>query len=107
MENDLQPLYVEEAKFDVNLKFNVKKEEGKEVIKKIGKIEITFFEGRDKRPVTRIVMDPYSADSIADALKNISTQVIKELDNPNIPPQIKEQMKSGKNQVSKEIDYVG
>ncbi len=93
MNVNVQPIYADEANVNANIKFNFEKiNENEEKIRKIGRIDIMFFDQLTKTVVSRIVLDPFTAKVLGNMLIQNANKTIGELDSPNVPEEVKKQM---------------
>jgi hypothetical protein len=89
------PIYADEANVNSNIKINIEKnEKGEDIIKKVGKIDIMFFDQVTKTIISRVTVDPFTAKFLGKILIDNATKVIQEVENTQVPKQVKEQIKN-------------
>jgi len=107
---DIYPIYAEEVKVNAGIKMSMDKDEqGKEVVQKDGRIELLFFDNQTKRVISRIVLDPSTAQRLSKILTSSTTALQKECASPEIPDQVREQLKQKQQNPKDEssLHYIG
>ena len=91
----IQPVFADEANVNANVKVNLEKtEDGEDQVRKIGKIDVLFFDQFARSIVSRVVIDPFTAKSLGRLLINNADRLMQEMENNEIPEEVKEQIKN-------------
>lgn len=94
MAPNVHPIYADEANVNANVKINIEKdEEGNEVVKKVGKIDILFMDQVTKSVINRVIIDPFTAKVLGKILIDNADKLLKEIDNREVPQEVKDQIK--------------
>lgn len=101
IQTNIKPIFADEASVNANIKINVEKTEKGDIIRKVGKVEILFLDQITRSVVSRVVVDPFTAKVLGKVLINNSDRIIKEIENKEIPEEVKKQIAEKESQQGK------
>ncbi len=94
---DVKPIYADEANVNSNVKINIEKgDDGKDIIRKAGKVEILFFDQFTNSICSRVVIDPFTAKVLSQILQKNADNVIAEMEKEGVPEEVKKKIEERK-----------
>ncbi len=106
---NVQPIYADEANVNANVKINIEKDEdGNEQVRKVGKVDVMFFDQFTNSVISRVIIDPFTAKALSRVLHENAEKLINELESKEVPQQVKEQISQKKENVDTSVNtYIG
>ena len=90
---DVRPIYADEVNVSSGYKANVEEKDGKKIANKIGKIDLMFLDRVSNSVISRVVIDPLTANALGTLLTDHANKIINQITNTNVPEEITNQIK--------------